>query len=213
VNKKRILFVDHNEDLREVYEAGLEGLGFEVVVPETVNDALRLISVQKFDVLVTDLHIPDAGDGFTVVSAMRHANPNAVTLVLSGYPDVQEAMNVIRLQADDVLMKPISMADIAEVIQKKLLKPVARAEVPMDSVASILKRDKDATIQNWLLKVGQDPELSCIELLAQERTGHLPLILEDLIRHLRLGPDPKAVDSRTALDHGRCGEDKATRLR
>jgi hypothetical protein len=32
------------------------------------------------------LHMPDAGDGFTVVSAMRHTHPHAVTLVISGYP-------------------------------------------------------------------------------------------------------------------------------
>jgi CheY-like chemotaxis protein len=202
MNKKRVLFVDDSEDLRELGEAGLEKLGFEVIVAGTVNDALRLISVQKFDVLITDLHIPDAGDGFTVVSAMRHANPNAVTLVLSGYPDVQEAMNVIRLQADEVLMKPISTAKIAEVIQKKLLKPAARGSVPKDTVATILKRDKDATISKWLWKVEEDPELRCIGLHRQERTGHLPLIFEDLIRRLRLGPAPSAVDSLAASNHG-----------
>jgi YesN/AraC family two-component response regulator len=39
-----------------------------------------------FDVLLTDLHMPGAGDGLTVVSAMRHSNPKAVTMVLSAFP-------------------------------------------------------------------------------------------------------------------------------
>jgi CheY-like chemotaxis protein len=81
VNKKRILFVDDSEDFRELFKEGLEKRGFEVVTAANVNDALRLITNEQFDVLVSDLHMPDAGDGFTVVSAMRHANPKAVTVV------------------------------------------------------------------------------------------------------------------------------------
>jgi CheY-like chemotaxis protein len=41
---------------------------------------LNLINSQVFDVLLSDLHMPGAGDGLTVVSAMRHANPKAVTM-------------------------------------------------------------------------------------------------------------------------------------
>jgi len=46
--------------------------------------------------------MPEAGDGFTVVSAMRHTNPNAVTLVFTGYPALQAAADAILLQADEV---------------------------------------------------------------------------------------------------------------
>jgi DNA-binding NtrC family response regulator len=84
--KHRLLLVDDNHDLRSVFQEGLEDRGFEVVPASSVNEALRLISAEDFDVLLSDLHMPDAGDGFTVVSAMRHTHPHAVTLVISGYP-------------------------------------------------------------------------------------------------------------------------------
>jgi YesN/AraC family two-component response regulator len=48
------------------------------------------------DVLLSDLHMPHAG-GFTVVSAVRHTHPRAVTLVLSGYPELDEALSAYRL--------------------------------------------------------------------------------------------------------------------
>jgi len=51
-------------------------------------------------VLLSDLHMPDPGDGLTVVSAMRHANPRAVTLIFSGYPAMKEAAAAILGQAD-----------------------------------------------------------------------------------------------------------------
>ena len=71
-----------------------------------MNEALRLISTEKFEVLLSDLHMPDAGDGFIVVSAMRHAHPNVVAAML--------------LEADEVLVKPVGLAAVARIIQKKL---------------------------------------------------------------------------------------------
>jgi CheY-like chemotaxis protein len=56
-------------------KAALERCGFDVVAVATVRDALRCIATQTFDVLLSDLHMPHAGDGFTVVSAMRHTHP------------------------------------------------------------------------------------------------------------------------------------------
>jgi CheY-like chemotaxis protein len=53
-------------------QAALERDGFEVVSVMNVTEALSHIANEKFDVLVSDLHMPHAGDGFTVVSAMRH---------------------------------------------------------------------------------------------------------------------------------------------
>jgi ActR/RegA family two-component response regulator len=202
VTRKKLLFVDDSEDLREVFKEGLSKRGFDVTVASSVNDALRLISIAKFDVLLSDLHLPDVGDGFTVVSAMRHANPNAVTVVLSGYPALQKAMNTILSQADEVLLKPIGLNDVAAIIEKKLLSPSIRDQAPKQRVAVILERERDATIREWLSKVERDAELTVIPLTPQARTGHLPLIVGDLVQRLGAGPNPKTRISNAARDHG-----------
>jgi YesN/AraC family two-component response regulator len=146
--------------------------------------------------------MPDAGDGFTVVSAMRHAQPSAVTLVLSGYPALQEAMSAILLQADEVLVKPIGFTAIAEIIQKKLSNPSARMTMKKERVAAILERDTDPTIQNWMSNVERNEELTAIPLGYQERTGHLPLLLGDLVRRLHLALNAKVPISNAARKHG-----------
>jgi ActR/RegA family two-component response regulator len=202
VNRKKLLFVDDSEDLREVFKEGLSKRGFDVTVASSVNDALRLISIAKFDVLLSDLHLPDVGDGFTVVSAMRHANPNAVTVVLSGYPALQKAMNTILLQADEVLLKPIGLSDVAAIIEKKLLSPTVRSLAPKQRVSVILERERDATIREWLSRVERDTELAIVPLTPQARTGHLPLIVGDLVRRLGAAPNPKTLISSAARDHG-----------
>ena len=202
MNKKRLLLVGDNDDVRAVFQDGLEAYGFEVVAAASVNEALRLISTEKFDVLLSDLHMPDACDGFTVVNAMRHAQPNALTLVLSSYPVIQAAMTAMLLQADQVLLKPIGSAEITEIIKKKLSNPSSHMTMNKERVAGILERDLDATIQNWMSRVEHTEELTVIALTYQERTGHLPLLLGDLVRRLRLPPHANGPISRAAFEHG-----------
>jgi CheY-like chemotaxis protein len=183
-------------------QVALERDGFEVVAVSGVRDALSRIATENFDVLISDLHMPLAGDGFTVVGAMRHTHPQAVTLVLSGYPFLDEALSAIRLQADEILVKPIEIALLRQIIREKLAHPTAPKPLPSESVASILEHDLDATIQGWIVLVEHDEELNCTPLSFADRTGHLPNLIADLIKRLRLPPTAKASISVAAREHG-----------
>ncbi|HUE51753.1 MAG TPA: response regulator [Terriglobales bacterium] len=198
----RVLVADDDDSVRFMLQAALERDGFEVVSVMNVTEALSRIANEKFDVLLSDLHMPHAGDGFTVVTAMRHTHPNAVSLVLSGYPALEEGLAAIRLQADEVLCKPIEIASLRKLIHEKLEHPVAHCPVPTESVADILEHDLDATIQYWMALVEKDAELTCIRLNFEDRTGHLPGILADLIYRLRLPIATKAEISIAAREHG-----------
>lgn len=198
----RILVVDDDDAVRMMLQEGLQRDGFEVVPASNVRDALRHIATETFDVLLSDLHMPLAGDGFTVVSAMRHTHPKALTMVLSGYPALDEAMAAILSQADEILSKPIRIASIRELIHRRLTEPQTMKRVNPESVASILERDSELTIQNWLDLVEQDAELICISLSRAERTGHLPRLLRDLVVRLRLDTGMAAPVSIAAREHG-----------
>jgi len=202
VKKNRVLLVDDNEDILAVFKEGLESRGFEVVTAATVIQALNLISTEKFDVLLSDLHMPDAGDGFTVVSAMRHTHPNAVTIVVSGYPALQEAMAAVLLQADEVLVKPVSFGEISNLIESKLASPGARLAMNKERVGVILERGTGRTIENWLSRVERHKELTTIALNDEERTGHLPQLMVDLVKRLRLAPNCTVPVSSSAYRHG-----------
>jgi CheY-like chemotaxis protein len=198
----RILLADDDDAVRNMLQVTLERDGFEVVAVGSVSQALHRIAMEKFDVLLSDLHMPQAGDGFTVVSAMRHTHPNAVTLVLSGYPALDEALAAIRLQADEVLVKPIEIASLRQIIREKLANPLAHKPVLAESVASILERDLELTVRDWMALAEQDKELACVPLSFQDRTGHLPNLLAELIYRLRLPPFTKANVSTAAREHG-----------
>src|SRR5450432_4119591 len=110
----RVLISEDDSAVRDMLRTALERDGLEVVAVASVPEALHRIANESFDLLLSDLHMPHAGDGFTVVSAMRHTHPKAVTLVLSGYPALDEALAAIRLQVDEVLVKPIEVASLRE---------------------------------------------------------------------------------------------------
>src|ERR1700735_86007 len=159
----KILLVDDDETIRETLSAILENSGFQVVVAANVNGALSLIGSQTFDVLLSDLHMPGPGDGLTVVSAMRHANPKALTLILSSYPAMKEAVAAILLQADDVLVKPMAVVMLVDLIRGRLKQRTIPARV-ISSVADILEEETQSTISDWLLRVELEPDIITVPL-------------------------------------------------
>src|SRR6204780_4210535 len=72
----------------------------------------------------------------------------------------------------------------------------------VESVADILERELQFVIVDWLARVEQESDLTGIPLSFEERTGHLPHLLHDVIRRLRLDAGTKAPISKAAADHG-----------
>jgi len=176
---------------------------FEVRTASNVSDALKLISAETFEVLISDLHMPGAGDGLTVVSAMRHANPRAVTLLLSAFPDVNAAAHAILLQADEILVKPMDVESLVKVIRRRLLEGPFDSRV-IEPVAAILDREVQSTTNHWYKRVMNEPKLTAVQLSRELRCSHVPQILTDLALRLRcfrpLGS--RQMPSSVAAAHG-----------
>ena len=203
----RVLLVDDDSAVLAMMIQALERKRFEVVAASSVTEALRRIATEDFDVLITDLHMPDPGDGFTVVSAMRHSQPNALTLLVSGYPDVQGAMAAILLEADEIVVKPFEIGRLTELVRERVVnrKPIKRLD--KESVGAVLLRCSTSIVEAWLARAKQSSQLNRISLSDEERTGHLPKLVEDLSLRLSQSSatmkDSDAVFSAAAVAHGR----------
>ena len=203
----RVLLVDDDEVVLDMMNRSLTSKGFEVVAVGGVTEALKCIATEKFDVLITDLHMPNAGDGFTVISAMRHSQPAALTMLLSGFPDVKSAMEAIILEADEIVVKPVEVKHLAEMVRERLLMQEPANRVSKERVSEILHRCSDIVVKNWLARVKEARELNHLPLIDSERTGHLPKLIEDLVSRLNKPitgspQDSDAVGSPAAVLHG-----------
>ncbi|WP_263383527.1 response regulator [Granulicella arctica] len=201
--KTRLLLVDDDPMLRQTVSLILEHGNFEVRCAENVNEAIKLIGSETFDVLVSDLHMPNNGDGLTVVSAMRHANPKAVTIIFSAHPEMKAAAAAILAQTDDILVKPAAVGNLVALIREKLKSGPGSTRV-MTSIATILEEETPSTIEDWLTRVDADRHVLSIDLDRATRTAHLPQLFADLVFRLR---NPLALGSRAqvspaAAEHG-----------
>src|ERR1051325_10136943 len=149
--RKRILFVDDEPSLRATLPIVLKQNGFEVQAAATVGEAIHAISTQQFDVLISDLNIGQPGDGFTVVSAMRRTQPDATTFILTGYPAFETALEAIRRQFDDYLIKPMELDVLLEKIRTKLASPrTSPHRLQARRLAQILDENKREIVRRWL---------------------------------------------------------------
>ena len=149
----KILLVDDDDAIREMMTATLEHKGFAVVAVANVTEALKLITTETFDVLITDLHMPNPSDGFAVITAMRHIQPKALTLLVSGYPDVKSAMEAILLEADEIIVKPFETGKLADLVHDKMLSHEPSVSTPKERVAEILRQCTSLIVEDWLARV------------------------------------------------------------
>ena len=79
---------------------------------------------------------------------------------------------------------------------------VTAGTLAAESVADILEREVQTVIKEWLARVEKEPDLKHIPMNYEDRTGHLPQLLHDVIKRLRLDADTRAPISKAAADHG-----------
>ena len=200
----RVLFVDDEQNIRLTLPAILTSRGYEVTVAATVAEALAKIHEQEFEVLLSDLNIGHPADGFTVVSAMRRVHPNCITLILTGYPAFETALEAIRSHVDDYLTKPADLDHLFSVIEDKLNYPHLRRPVVTRKLAVILRENTDQIVDYALQEMKSSQELANLSLTDDQRIKHLRAIIRNIVESLQLGVrEPNGSMLESAAVHGR----------
>jgi signal transduction histidine kinase len=115
----RILLVDdHVDSVREV-QLFLERSGYLVTTAHSVNAALRIAAGQKFDLLVSDIGLPD-GEGHDLVRQMRESGHNSKNIALSGYGTEQDISRSHAAGFQAHLVKPVLPQDLLATIKRLL---------------------------------------------------------------------------------------------
>jgi excisionase family DNA binding protein len=113
---RRVLVVDDEETVRQAFEATLQAQGYEVVLGEDGRDALRIIRREHFDLIFLDILIPEVS-GASVIKAIKRRDPEAVVVLITGYPYHDETLAALEHGPAMLLLKPIKLADIEAVLK------------------------------------------------------------------------------------------------
>ena len=184
-DRTRILFVDDEPNIRLTLPHILRQHGFEVTSVASVSQALREISAQEFDALISDLNIGEPGDGFTVVSAMRRTQPQCLTFILTGYPAFETALQAIRSQVDDYLVKPADVHDLINTLRHRLTAPRQIRWTETLSLAEFLSTYAREIGDRSLASMRGHPRIGALPLNDAERVENIPSLLAEIARQLR----------------------------
>lgn len=131
----KVLIVEDSASLALGYAAQLEDAGHEVSLCETLAEARRTLSSEKFDVVLLDLQLPD-GDGLTLFEAFTEGKDNPFVIVVTADGSLNRAISAMRRGAYDFLVKPVSgtrlLSTVGNVAEQKGSAPEASA-VPSEA--------------------------------------------------------------------------------
>lgn len=113
-----VLLVDDEVGALEVMGALLEQQGFLVTLASETRNAIRLLEEQPFDAVVSDVVFEGSEEGGEVLAACRSLRPDAVSILMTGYPHIEGAVNAIKDGAIDYLQKPVDPVVLSATIQR-----------------------------------------------------------------------------------------------
>lgn len=115
----KILVIDDDEALRSVLSDMIRSIGFEPLEVAAGHGALKAVGENDFDILLTDVIMPDV-DGVELVRAARAAKPGCAIIAMSGGSRALPAPIGLKLTeafgADAILYKPFTRADLVSTI-------------------------------------------------------------------------------------------------
>nr|WP_321484318.1 ActR/PrrA/RegA family redox response regulator transcription factor [uncultured Cohaesibacter sp.] len=106
-----LLLVDDDHPFLIRLSRAMESRGFTVKSADNVADALSAVKAEAPRYAVVDMRLGD-GNGLDVIEAIRDSNPDARTIMLTGYGNITTAVTAVKLGAVDYLAKPADADDI-----------------------------------------------------------------------------------------------------
>lgn len=113
----QVLVVDDEQPTRVLMERELPQSGCAVVTAQTGEEALEILSRQDFDVVLLDLKMPGLG-GMGTLRRLRSSGVPAEVVVLTGHPEVESAIEAMKLGAYDYLIKPFKLSEVEAVLRR-----------------------------------------------------------------------------------------------
>ena len=115
----RILVVDDRLDMAEMIADDLRDRGYDGVAVSSGRDALLLLRSERFDVLVTDLRMPEI-DGLQLLRASRDLDPTRPVIVMTAFEALESAMKTSEYGGCHYVTKPFRLDLLAQLVERAI---------------------------------------------------------------------------------------------
>lgn len=176
-----ILIVEDERTLCETIVRSLRRLAYSVDFCYDGNEALNLLAVEKYDLVLLDLNLPGA-DGMTVLRQLRQTDKDTRVLILSARSEVSDKVAGLDAGASDYLSKPFHLEELEARIRSLTLRKFTQNDVVLScGDLSFDTKSRTASVRGQELTLTRK-EIGILEylLLHQGR----PVSQEELIEHV-----------------------------
>jgi DNA-binding NtrC family response regulator len=119
-NKKTsILIVDDDTSICRTLSLYLKARGYDTDFAQTGMEGIEKSKKTVYDVALLDIKLPDM-EGTQLLAAVHHATPRMIKIMVTGYPTLGSAVEALKLDADDYVMKPVDPQELVKTIERKL---------------------------------------------------------------------------------------------
>lgn len=120
--KLRALIVDDSQDMVELLVRHMTEMGLDTFAGNNVVEAISILENSAIDVVITDMRMPEVS-GYQLVKYMSQHFPTVPILVVTGYPDLRDAVEVVKMGAMEYLIKPFTFEELKAAIDKVIEDP------------------------------------------------------------------------------------------
>ena len=173
---EQILVVDDEVYILEACRKILERSGFNVTALESGIDALKLLDCEKFDLLLTDVRMPEIS-GLDVLKSFKKKEPGSAAVVITGEGTMDTAVKAIGNGADGFIVKPFSKNDLVNTVNNSLEKVrMARENVKLKALLPIFE-----ITRNLMQKMDVEELLNAVADIAhkESRANSVSIMLKE----------------------------------
>ncbi len=145
---KKLLVIDDEQIVLDSIQKILSNESYILKVTTKSREGLEFALSEKFDLVLTDIKMPEIG-GMRILRDIKRAKPETPVVILTGYATVQSAVGAMKLGASDYLEKPFLPEALLKTIKNVINKAASQEKEPQelinhDEVLRVLdKADKD----------------------------------------------------------------------
>jgi len=119
--KGKILVVDDEEDVRETIKLQLEAENYNVIEAENGEEAIKVLksgdNMTNCGLILCDIRMPKV-NGIEYIDYLKEQAPGIPVVVITGYPDTEMAVGLLKKGVNDYLVKPVESEKLMKVVNK-----------------------------------------------------------------------------------------------
>jgi len=179
-SKAKVLVIDDEPIVLKSCDKILSEEGYDVQTVQTGTEGLQRLTGEKFDIVLTDLKMPDIS-GMEILKRIMESYPDVMVIMITGYSTVQTAVEAMKLGAYDYVPKPFTLEELIEAVSKALDKKkrddlgriyprVEESELAIDGLHNLLgKSEKMQEVYRLIKKVA--PTSATVLIYGESGTG------------------------------------------